>query len=174
MATISTVLETRPRISSGVRRSITANRAAFTAGASSRSRPTGTATSGDGISRAAQANSSAPVRVITVASVPRRRRPCNWGAIKAPSSPPTAMAACTNPITVVEVPCWRSESVIVNSTPLKAKFTSGAVINTARRMGTRQTNWSPSTTSRHNTLRSTVRFGRNRPWILLTVPNEIA
>jgi len=81
-------------------------------------------------------------------------------------------AACTKPITAVEVPCWRSASVMVKITPLNAKLISGATITAARRIGTRHTRCRPSTTSRHSALRSTAFSARNRPRIRLTVPNE--
>ena len=35
------------------------------------------------------------------------------------------MASTTRLITGTEVPCWRSPTVMVNSTPLKAKLTRG-------------------------------------------------
>ena len=57
-----TVLVTRPRISSGAWRSAAANRPELPAGASSTTTATGSATSGDGITTAATANSSAPAR----------------------------------------------------------------------------------------------------------------
>ena len=78
------------------------------------------------MSRAAAPNSRAPARVITVTRVLRRMRPCSRGATMAPSTPPATIPACTSPITALEVPCWRSESVMANSMPLKAKLTSGA------------------------------------------------
>lgn len=68
----------------------------------------------------------------------------------------------------------RIASVMVKMTPLKAKLTSGPVSTTARRTGICQTSRSPSATSRHNALRSGAWFGRNRPRIRLTVPNETA
>jgi hypothetical protein len=61
---------------------------------------------------------------------------------------------------------------MVNSTPLKAKLTSGARTIIARRSGICQTIFSPSATSCHRALRSGACCGRNRPRIRLTVPNE--
>lgn len=75
VATMTTVLVIRPRISSGVLRSITAKSAAFAAGASISDMATGAATSGDGISRAAAPNRSAPAKPITVARVPQAHAP---------------------------------------------------------------------------------------------------
>jgi hypothetical protein len=83
------------------------------------------------------------------------------------------IAACTSPMTRAEEPCWRMARMIVKSTPLKAKFTSGPRIISPRRIGTCQANRSPSAASRQSGLRPAGFSGRNRPRIRRTVPNEI-
>jgi len=166
------VLLTRPRMPSGVARSMAAISAALPVGASRSGIATGSATSGDGSTTAATPRSTVPAVVIAMTRCHRDSRPWSFGAITAPRSPPAMIPAWVSPITPGAVPARRRASVIVKIAPVKAKLTSGASMITVRSGWLRHTRCSPSMASRHSAGRSPERPARNLPRIRLTAPAE--
>jgi len=155
------VLLTRPRMPSGVARSMAAISAALPVGASRSGIATGSATSGDGSTTAATPRSTVPAVVIAMTRCHRDSRPWSFGAITAPRSPPAMIPAWVSPITPGAVPARRRASVIVKIAPVKAKLTSGASMITVRSSWLRHTRCSPSMASRHSA--GTCRESGSRP-----------